>query len=272
VRIVVTGARGQVGSELPAFLDGQDVHLLARDDLDVADPGAVHAAVAGLRPDVILNCAAYNAVDAAETDPDAAATVNAVAPGTLADAADEVGAHLVHISTDYVFPGEGRNDPYVESDEPQPRSVYGRTKLAGERAVLDRPSGHTVVRTAWVFGRVGRSLVELVLDRARAGEPLRMVTDQTGSPTSARDLAAGVARMGLERRPGLYHVVNAGSATPYQLAREVLELAGMDPGVVQETTIDVLGRPAPRPRYSVLASEHLAPLRPWQDAVAEAVT
>jgi dTDP-4-dehydrorhamnose reductase len=271
LRIIVTGASGQVGSELPAFLDGHDLHLLGRDELDVTDGDAVHAAVSGIGPDVILNCAAWNAVDAAESDPEGAAAVNALAPGTLADAATAAGAHLVHISTDYVFPGDDRTEPYVETDEPAPRSVYGRTKLEGERAVATRAAGHTVVRTAWVFGRVGRSLVEYVLRQAWAGEPLRMVGDQTGSPTSARDLAAAIARMGVERVPGLYHVVNAGSATPCQLAREVLELAGIDPGVVQEITIEQLGRPAPRPRYSVLGSERLPALRPYHEALVEMV-
>lgn len=278
MRLLVTGARGQVGTELVALARADpslDVVAATRDDLDLADLDSIPGILARAAPDVVVNCAAYNAVDAAEDDPETAMRVNGEAPGVLARACAEQGAHLVHISTDYVFDGEKRT-PYEEGDEPTPRSAYGRSKLAGERAVSRVGGPHALVRTAWVFGRVGRSLVELIVRRAAAGHELRMVDDQRGSPTCARDLAGALLRLAAEGATGTVHVTNAGSCTPYELALDVVDVAGLHDATIERVTTEELARPAPRPAYSVLASTRLSslglePLRHYRDALAELV-
>lgn len=277
MRILVTGAAGQVGSELPPHLEraGAEVVAFGRDDLDLTDPDAIRSAVAAAAPDAVVNCAAYNAVDRAEDEPETAMAVNADAPGVLAETCAARGAHLVHISTDYVFAGD-KGAPYDETDEPAPLSAYARSKLAGEQAVRAAGGAWTIVRTALVFGRIGRSLVELILDRARAGEPLRMVDDQRGSPTHAGDLAGVLATMATRRVQGLFHVTNAGGCTPYELSGVVLEAAGVTSAAVERVTTEELGRPARRPADSALVSVRLAgagiaPLRPYREAVQERV-
>jgi dTDP-4-dehydrorhamnose reductase len=199
--------------------------------------------------------------------------VNALGPRHLAVACTRVGAHLVHVSTDYVFDGE-KDGPYDEWDLPRPLSVYGRSKLGGELEVARHASSWTVARTSWVFGRRGRDFVDAVLERARQGAPLRVVTDQQAAPTYAADLAGMLARLAVERRQGVYHVTNQGACTWHELARAAVELAGLDPGMVGTTTAAEFGRPAPRPANSVLANIALTAaglprLRPWRAALEE---
>ncbi|MBI2168754.1 MAG: dTDP-4-dehydrorhamnose reductase [Actinobacteria bacterium] len=281
MKVLVTGAAGQVGSELPkclADLGVTDVASLGRGELDLADSSSVRDAVASLRPDAVINCAAYNAVDQAEAEPEAAEAVNAHGVAALAEACGAHGAHLIHISTDYVFAGD-KGSAYDEGDPPAPLSAYGRSKLAGEEAALSATGPSTVARTAIVFGRLGRSLVETIVNRAQAGEPLRLVTDQRGSPTFAPDLARVLAQMAVERVEGLYHVVNAGDCSPFELAHLIFDIAGRDrlDGVeVEEITSEQLNRAAPRPPNSSLVSSRLAaagfaPLRSLHDAVEERV-
>lgn len=274
---MVTGGAGQVGTELAPRLrrSGHEVVALDRGGLDITDRAAVAEAVGAAQPAVVVNCAAYNAVDAAETDRDAAMAVNRDGPAHLAEAAAATGSHLVHLSTDYVFSGDA-TEPYVEDDRPDPRSVYGRSKLAGEEAVAERTDAWTVVRTAWVFGSIGRSLVETVIRLAAGGEALRMVDDQRGSPTHAGDLAGVVVALATAKLGGLFHVTNAGSCTPYELACDVLERAGLTRTPIERITTEQLGRPAPRPAFSVLASTRLAntgitPLRHYREALDELV-
>jgi dTDP-4-dehydrorhamnose reductase len=274
VRILVTGAEGQVGSELSALLAGHDVVALGRHDLDLTAPTLVDDVV-DLTPDVVVNCAAVNDVDGVEADDRPARAVNADAPGRLGEACGRLGAHLIHLSTDYVFAGD-KAGPYDEDDTPAPLSAYGRSKLAGEAAVMAGPGTWTVVRTAIVFGRRGRGLVETILDRARAGQPLRMAGDLRISPTYALDLAGVLVHMAADRVTGLYHVANAGSCTPYELALEVVDAAGLDDAAVERVGIADLARPAPRPPNSALVSARLpttgiAPLRHYRDAVRELV-
>lgn len=274
MKILVTGAAGQVGSELVgAPAAGDEIVALTRGELEVTDAGGVARVMADVRPDAVINCAAYNAVDQAEEEPEVATAVNARAVEHLAAACRGVGAQLVHVSTDYVF-GGSQTRPYVESDLPRPLSAYARSKLEGE--VAARAAGSwAVVRTAYVFGRVGRSLVETILRRALAGEPLSMVTDQRGSPTYAADLAGVLLRVARERAEGTFHVVNGGDASPYELARAVLDVAGVEADL-DTTTLADLRRPALRPLFSVLASERLetvgiAPLRHHREALEELV-
>jgi dTDP-4-dehydrorhamnose reductase len=273
VRILVTGAGGQVGCEVAAHLPRHDIVALDHQQLDVAERDAVEQVVGTVLPDAVVNCAAYTNVDACETDPGRAMTVNALGPRHLAAACTRVGAHLVHISTDYVFDGE-KESPYDEWDQPAPRSVYGRSKLGGEIEVARHASSWTLARTSWVFGRRGRDFVDTILLRAREGGPLRVVTDQRGCPTYAPDLAGMLARLAVERRQGVYHVTNQGACTWHELARAAVELAGLDPDMVQTTTAAELGRPAPRPANSVLANVALIAsglpwLRPWRPALEE---
>jgi dTDP-4-dehydrorhamnose reductase len=276
LRILVTGAGGQVGSEVAARLPHHEVVALDRSACDLADRHSVEQAVAAAAPAAVINCAAWTDVDGCEADPERAVLVNALGVRHLAAACARVGAHLVHVSTDYVFPGD-KDGPYDEWDEPGPRSVYGRSKLGGEREVARHAGSWAIARTSWVFGRQGRNFVDTIVGRAAEGGPLRVVDDQRGCPTYAPDLAGALGRLAVERRPGLYHVTNAGVCTWHELACAAVELAGLDPSVVGTTTTAELGRPAPRPANSVLsgtawAAAGLTPLRPWREALAEKLT
>ena len=250
MRILVTGAGGQVGRATAAVCDaaGDDVVATDHAALDIADRDAVLGAVTTLRPDVVVNPAAYTDVDGCERDPDRAYASNALAVRHLAEACRRADAHLVHVSTDYVFDGR-KGAPYTEWDDPNPLSVYGRSKLAGER---EAGPAATVVRTAWVFGRSGSNFVRTVLDRAAAGEPLRFIDDQTGSPTFADDLAVVLRRLAVDRMPGLFHVTNAGETTRYDQARHVVAAAGLDPDRVEAISSRELPWLAERPASTVL--------------------
>lgn len=248
-RVLVTGAGGQLGTALVAALDDprREVIAAARADLDVGDRDAVLGAVTNLRPDLIINAAAMTDVDGCESDPDRAFRVNAMANRHLMDGARRVGAHLVTISTDYVFDGE-TDRPYLEWDDCAPLSVYGRSKRAGE---LEVDPSATVVRTTWVFSRtVG--LVQAIVRLAKGDQTLRFVDDNFACPTSADDLAVAVSEIALSRLPGIFHVTNQGGTTPYDLARHVVALAGEDPARVVAVTSEELGRAARRPARSDL--------------------
>ncbi len=256
MRVLITGAGGQVGTELVQRFEADGRHEPVGFDhasLDVSDRASVLAAIGSVRPDAVVHPAAWTAVDACEADPERAWLVNALGPRHVAEGARLVGAHLVHVSTDYVFDG-AKPTPYVEWDEPCPRSVYGASKLGGEREVLAGAPGSTVVRTSWVCGAHGANMVKTILRLAGEHDTLSFVDDQRGHPTFADDLAAAIYRLVVERRPGLFHVTNQGAVSWYELARAVLEAAGMDPDRVKPvSTADLQPpRPAPRPANSVL--------------------
>ena len=275
MRALVAGAHGQLGSDLVAALDGEVAWAGGRAELDVTDWDAVSSVVGRVRPDVIFNGAAYNKVDGAETETGRALEVNALAPSLLARAARDVGALLVHFSSDYVFDGRSSR-PYHEDDCPHPLGAYGVSKLAGERLVLASRCEHLVVRTSSVFGRGGNrqkggSFVERILEQARAGRPLQVVSDQTFSPTYAPDLAAAAVALVRAGARGLVHVTNEGSCTWHEFAEKGLALAGIEAPVAAITTAD-LGLPAARPAYSVLDTGRyvafgLPALRPWLEAL-----
>jgi dTDP-4-dehydrorhamnose reductase len=264
MRILVTGADGQLGRELVAVMEaaGHDVVATDQDSLDVSDRGTVLQGVAGLRPDAVVHAAAWTAVDACEADPDLAFRVNALAVRHVAEASHRFGAHLCHVSTDYVFDGT-KASPYVEWDAPNPQSVYGRSKLGGERELHP---GSTLVRTSWVCGRHGPNMVKTVLRLAAERDELAFVDDQRGCPTFAADLAAKILELVVDRRPGLFHVTNQGAVSWFEFAREVLESAGLEPGRVRPVSTAELTppRPAPRPANSVLdnAALRLSALAP----------
>lgn len=252
MRILVTGAGGQVGRELVDAFADHDVVAADRAALDVTDRAAVLAAVTTMVPDTIVHAAAFTAVDACETEIERAFAVNALGTRHVAEAAHRVGAQLVYLSTDYVFDGT-KEGPYHEWDEPNPRSVYGRSKLAGEREATTAPDA-TIVRIAWVFGVHGHNMAKTILRLAAEQPKLRFVHDQRARPTAAADAAALVRRLVVERRPGLFHGTNQGEVSWYEFARAVLELAGDDPSRVEPiATADLQPpRPAPRPANSVL--------------------
>lgn len=240
-------------------------------ELDITDLPAVRQAVAATRPDVIINCAAWTDVDGAEADEAGATTVNGQGAGNVAHAAQEAGAWTIHVSSDYVFDGTGSR-PYVESDQPRPLSAYGRSKLAGERAVAQAaPSDHTIVRSSWLFGAHGRCFPATILRLAAERDELAVVDDQVGSPTFTGHLARALLELCTTLPRGILHVTGQGACSWYELAREIVAQAGLDCDVKPSTTADQR-RPAPRPAYSVLGTERAAdvPALPaWQRGLEE---
>ncbi len=270
---MVVGAAGQLGAELARLLGDRAVPL-TRADLDLALLERIEPVVARLAPDTVVNCAAYNAVDRAESEPGAARLVNALAVERLAVAARRGGAGFVTFSSDYVFDGTA-SAPYLESARPGPLNRYGESKLEGERLALAAHPGSLVVRTSWVLSGKPGNFAAAMLRLAAAG-PLRVVDDQVGSPTMVADLAPAVLAAIDAGAAGLLHLTNQGELSRFELAREVLELAGRDPGIVSPVSTDEFGAAAPRPRYSKLGSERLGqwgldPLPHYRPGLAKAV-
>lgn len=257
MRVVVTGAAGQLGADVVrhCVAAGDDVIAADRATLDITDEPAVRAFVADARPDAVINAAAYTAVDACETNRDHALLVNGRAVGWISAAAADAGAHLVHVSTDYVFDGT-LDRPYREDDVPHPQSVYGVTKLAGEQAA---GAAATIARTSWVCGEHGDNMVKLVLRLAAGDGELAFVDDQRGCPSFTADLAPMLRRLAVDRAAGIHHVTNQGVVSWYEFVREVLAAAGADPSRVRPISTAELQppRPAPRPANSVLDNHRL---------------
>ncbi len=273
-QILITGARGMLGHDLQRALSHHDVTALGRADLDITDAEAVRSTVVGY--DVIINAAAYTAVDNAETDEDAALALNGYGPLNLARAAREMNAKLIQVSTDYVFDGSAAT-PYAEKTPHAPISAYGRTKAAGEAYVLaEHPLGSFVVRTAWLYGKNGGNFAQTMLNLAAKLDTFSVVDDQVGQPTWTLDLAAQIAVLIDSDAPaGIYHGTNSGTTTWRGFAQAILSEAGLDPERVLPTDSASFVRPAPRPSYSVLGHDAwtragLTPMRPWRDALHSA--
>jgi dTDP-4-dehydrorhamnose reductase len=289
--ILLTGANGQVGWELQRSLAPLGkVVALTREQLDLGSPDAIRAALRQHRPDIIVNPAAYTAVDKAESEPALAQAVNGTAPGILAEEAKLSDALLVHYSTDYVFDG-GKAAPYVEQDMPNPQSVYGKTKLAGEQAIQAVGGRHLILRTSWVYGVHGGNFVKTVLRLARERDAMRIVNDQFGAPTWARLLAQCTSNIlqQLMVRPnddqlGLYHLTAAGSTSWYDYAQEIVRLARLHDGALRDKPLSIQGiptreypLPAPRPANSVLATDKICSafglsLPLWQEDLATCIS
>jgi dTDP-4-dehydrorhamnose reductase len=274
-RYLITGAGGMLGRDLLAVLDGEDVTAAGRAELDITDGAKVRDLVEG--HDVVLNAAAWTDVDGAEADEAAATAVNGTGVAVLARACAAAGARLVHVSTDYVFPGDA-DAPYTEDAPTAPLNAYGRSKLAGERAVRAAlPDSGYVVRTAWLYGAHGNNFVRTMLRLAGQREFVDVVDDQVGQPTWSRDLAERlVALAGSGGPAGVYHGTAAGQTSWHGLAAAIFAESGLDPARVRRTTSAAYVRPAPRPSYSVLgharwAAAGLAPMRPWRAMLAAAL-
>lgn len=277
-RWLVTGSGGMLGTDLVAALTarGEPVTGMDRASLDVTDAAAVTDAIARCRPDVVVNCAAWTAVDDAEAAEEQALAVNAGGAANLAAACAGAGVRMVQISTDYVFPGDAGR-PYAEDDVPAPRTAYGRTKLAGERAVLGRlPGSGYVVRTAWLYGAHGPSFVSTMIRLESQRPAVDVVDDQRGQPTWTVDVAQQIIALARSAAaPGIYHATSSGQATWFGLAREIFGLLGADPSRVRPISSSALSRPAPRPAYSVLghgawAGVGIPPIGEWRTSLRRA--
>lgn len=269
MRILITGAAGQLGRDLATAFPDDEVEGRDHRGLDITERDAVGRAIRQVQPDWIINAAAFNDVDGAELAKEQAFAVNAIGAGNIAEAAKRAGARLMHISTDYVFDGT-KGSTYIEDDVPHPLSVYGSTKLEGERRVLNSGAGACVLRTAWLYGLHGKNFVKAIIERARSGGLLEVVADQVGSPTYTADLANTIRRLIRTDVRGLFHVVNAGACSRFEFAKEIV---GNSVEVRPITTAEAHRR-ARRPANSSLSSVRwpgtgLPALRPWHDALKD---
>jgi dTDP-4-dehydrorhamnose reductase len=277
VRIAVLGAAGQLGSDLVRILGDRAIPL-GRDAVDLARPESIRPGLTSVRPDVVINCAAFNFVDRAEQESSPAFAVNGKGVTHVAECCMELNATLVHISTDYIFGRDTeRTTPYREEDSPGPTCVYGLSKLIGEAQTRFAPM-HFVIRTCGLYGLAGRTskkgnFVEMILRQVAENKPLIVVDDQRCTPTASADLAAAIMPLVATARYGLYHVTNAGDCTWFEFAKAILELSGIDRPIEPVTTA-FFKSAARRPGYSVLSNDKLAatgvtPLRHWREALAD---
>lgn len=289
MKILITGAKGQLGTELmhclsrgytelgtPDVLKQEnEVRGIDMDELDIADLSAVLALFERERYDAVINCAAFTNVNACETEGLTALRANAIGPRNLAMAAERYGAKLVHVSTDYVFSGDG-DRPYTESDLPSPMSAYGRTKYLGEQYVREFCSRYFILRTAWLYGYHGKNFVKTMMNIAREKGACRVVADQRGNPTNAADLAHHILKLLPTEQYGVYHATGRGECSWYEFTCRILSLAGI-PATVTPCTTEEYPTPARRPAYSALAHDMLAAtvgddFRPWEEALASYIT
>lgn len=274
MKILIAGSHGMLGTDLMEKMRPRhQVQGLRREELDIRDADQCMRRVEGFRPDIIINAAAMTNVDGCELNAEEAFLVNSQGTENLAAAAASFNSLLVYYSTDYVFDGK-KEEPYRESDTPNPQSVYGRSKFQGEEKARAMAKDHLILRTSWLFGCNGKNFIRTIVSAARKGEPLRVVNDQKGSPSFTRDLAAHTRTM-LERGcRGTYHVTNSGSCSWYELAQKAVQWAGVTDASIIPVTTPEFPRPARRPANSVLANERLdqegfPPVRPWQEAAQD---
>jgi len=274
VRLLITGGRGLLGQEVARVFDrSAEVRATDREEWDVTDPAACRREVDRFRPDVVIHCAAWTAVDRAESDAASASLLNVEGTRNVARACRERGALMVTFGTDYIFDGASSR-PYREEDPANPLSVYGKTKWAAERALREEGGEHLLVRTQWLYGPAGRNFIGTILEKARRGETLRIASDQVGCPTYSRDLAGAVRELLEAGARGTVHFSGEGETSWFGLARYVLERCGLPTGALFAARTRDLPYPAPRPAYGVLSKEKYRAItgaspRPWEEAVGE---
>ena len=275
MKILITGANGLLGHELSSILKGHTLILLSHSQLDISDPESVNKQIDSSSPDIIINSAAYTQVDACETNYDLAFKSNAIGPKNLAIKCKQLGIPLIHISTDYVFEGnEKKNSPLVEDDKLGPKTVYGKTKLEGEKMVQENCQKYFILRTAWLYGE-GKNFVKTMLSLSKKNKELKVVNDQIGSPTYAKDLAKAIKEI-IEKKSdkyGIYHVTNKGEVSWYEFAKKIFEIKNIEIKV-NPCTSEEFPRPAPRPHYSVLSNQKwidagFTPMRNYEEALKE---
>ncbi len=273
-KILITGCNGQLGRALNFLLKGKDIEIINTDvdSLDICNESQVLELVKNEMPDTIINCAAHTSVDKCETDQENAYQINAVGPENLAKAAKEINAQIVQVSTDYVFDGN-TDKPYTEADSPCPQSVYGSTKLAGEKAVAACTDKHYIVRTAWLYGD-GNNFVKTMLRLAKERDTITVVNDQFGSPTSALELGRMLLHIVDAREYGIYHATCEGVTNWYEFAKTIFSLAHTEVNLVPVTTEEYTAAVAKRPAFSVLENHRLNSqgtyrMKNWQDALVE---
>ncbi|QGG58935.1 dTDP-4-dehydrorhamnose reductase [Paenibacillus sp. B01] len=277
MNILVTGANGQLGKELALWQpeDGLNIVGLGRDELDITSLEQCRKAMEEFKPDVVIHCAAYTAVDQAETDRDGAYRVNAAGTRNVALAAKEVGAKLIYVSTDYVFDGQAER-PYEEYDLPNPKTVYGKSKLAGEQLVQSLHDRWFIVRTSWVYGKHGANFVKTMLKLGAEKDRLSIVSDQFGSPTYTKDLAALLLELARSEAYGIYHASNTGSCSWHEFAQAIFEEAGLK-AQADPCTTEEFPRPAPRPKFSIMdhgaiRSNGFNDLPHWRQSLGEFIS
>src|SRR5437588_1258987 len=270
MRILLTGANGQLGYELQRALSGEDLILADQLDYELTDP-KIRDKIASTRPDLVIHTAGYKDVDGCERDPGTAFTVNAQGTRRVAEGAAKANARLIYISTDYVFDGK-KTEPYTERDPVNPLNVYGRSKLLGEQEALAVCPETLIIRTSWLYGANGKNFVKTILQLAASRPEIRVVNDQRGSPTYARDLAGTIAQMIRRDARGLVHAGGEGECTWYEFAVAIIQETGSDCRLIPISTAES-GRLAPRPSYSVLSTaflhQHGLSLPPWREGVKQ---
>lgn len=284
MKLVITGSRGQLGNELisiiksghseigaiPSGYDIADVTAIDIDELDISDLEATRKFLTNIKPDAVINCAAFTNVNACETEKEIAYKANAEGPSNLATICEEIGAKLVHISTDYVFSGDG-NTPYVETDKTDPCGAYGKTKEQGEKLVLKNCKKAFIMRVAWLYGYVGKNFVKTIITAARNNGAVKVVNDQFGNPTSANDVAYHILKVLPTENYGIYHCTNNGICSWYDFAKRIIEKAGVN-ATVSPCSTDEYPTPTKRPAYSALENARLRAtvgdeMRNWQEAI-----
>lgn len=272
MKILITGAYGMLGSDLREVLKNHELISAGSKDLDIADKDKVMDFISEKSPEMVINAAAYTAVDDCETNYDEAYAVNALGPKNLAIACSKIDVPLVHISTDYVFDGNKRT-PLIENDKLGPQSAYGKTKLEGEKFIQENTDKFFILRTAWLYGLHGANFVQTMLSLAESHDEITVVDDQIGSPTYSLDLAVSIANLLNSDKYGIYHLTNEGECSWYEFSKRIFELSNVDVKVVPVST-EEFPRPAPRPRYSVLSNQKwikagFPPMRKYEEALSD---
>lgn len=286
MKILITGASGQLGKEIQHLFmtmkadighvdkvyENAEIKAFSSKELDITDYERVIACVSNFKPHIIINCAAFTNVDKCETDRESALRINALGSKNLAIAAEKFSSKLIHISTDYVFHGNGKQ-PLTEYDLPSPNTVYGKTKLLGEAYIREQCSRYFIVRTAWLYGRFGKNFVYTIINAAKEKGYLEVVNDQIGCPTNAEDLAYHILKIALTDEYGIYNCTGEGQCTWYEFAKKIVEFSEIE-CVIKPITSENLNRPAKRPSFSALENmmlnlENINKMRNWQEALKE---